>query len=544
MSRVFKSHLDGLSALYRGVRALANATVTTLGPQGAHVVIKKERSHPYITKHGASIAKELQLSDAFENMGLKLAREVALQTDMHVGDGSTTAIVLTESLFALGLQGIARGLDPLEIKQGIVLAGDKILEELTKLALPVQTSKDVVSVATTAANNDPVLGQLAADVIANIGIEGEYFIEKSPTLQTTIHTCVSLGLHSGYLSSYFVTHPETMEVIYEDAYVLLCNQTLSYANQDFICFLEKVAQEKKLPLIIVAANIDPQLLSVLIVNKLKGSFPLCAITIPEQGEMCKQILEDITVVTGATLIDSFLGMSLSTADITVLGKVEKVIISEKKTAFFHGLGESTIIAEHIAHVHQQIQSNPSKEERVILEKRLSRLSGKKIRVSLGSTTEDEFKEKKIHLIHALQAVKAACREGYLPGGGVALFRAAERIQVPEKISPGIAYGYTCLIQSMRAPFTAMITNCGKLPTTLLDTLIEHPDPCFGYNGMTHAVENVISSGICDAFSVVKFVLKYSISIACLLLTSSLFIVDSSGEVQDGSLGDTSAQREE
>ncbi|EPP36196.1 60 kDa chaperonin 1 [Chlamydia avium] len=531
MSRVFKNHLDGLNALHRGVRALANTASATLGPQGAHVIIKKEHSQPYTTKYGASIAKELQLPDAFENMGLKLAREVALQIDAHVGDGSTTAIILTEALFALGLQGIARGLDPLEIKQGIVLAGDSVLEELTKLATPILTDQDILAVATTAANNDAILGQLAVDVIASIGVEGEYCIEESPTHQTTVHTCAYLGLHSGYLSSYFVTHPETMEVIYEDAYVFLCNQTLSYLNQDFIHFLEKVAQEKKFPLIIIAVDIDPQLLSVLIVNKLKGSFPVCAIKIPEQGAHARHILEDIAVVTGATLIDSFSGISLDTADVNVLGKVRKILITERTTAFFHGTGDNTIVSDHITHVRQQTLYHPSEE---VVEKRLSQLHGKKAWIYLGAVTENEFKEKKIQMIHALQAIKAAYREGYLPGSGIALIRAAERIRIPETISPGIAHGYTCLIQSMRAPLTTIITNCGRVPTELLDTIIQHPDTSFGYNGITHTIENVISAGICDAFSVMRFVLKYSISMACSLLSSSLFIIDSPEKVEDES----------
>lgn len=543
MSRVFKNHLEGLSALHRGVRALASTAATTLGPQGTHIIIKKERSHPYITKHGASIAKELQLSDAFENIGLKLAREVAIQTDRHVGDGSTTAMVFTEALFALGLQGIACGFDPLEIKQGIMIAGDKALEELKKLAISLQSSQDVVAVATTAANNDPVLGQLAADVIASIGIEGEYSIEKSPTSQTLVHTYTCLELHSGYLSSYFITHPETMEVIYEHAYVLLCNQALSCLNQDFICFLEKIAQMRKLPLIIIAAHIDPQLLSVLIVNKLKGSFPLCAIQISEQGEICRQILEDIAVVTGATLIDSFAGVSFETADVNVLGKVEKAYISESKAVFSHGAGEQDRIANHMAYVQGELSHSPSQEVFAILENRLSRVSGKKVRVDLGATTEEEFQEKKIYLLHALQAIKSAYREGYLPGGGVALIRAAERIQVPEDVSPGVAYGYTCLQQSVRAPLAAIITNCGGIPSAFLDVLANHPDPYFGYNGITNAMENMISSGIYDAFSMIKFVLKHSISIACLLLTSSLFIVGSSEKIEDRFLGDASSQEE-
>lgn len=523
--------MEGLSALNRGVRALTKAVTTTLGPQGSQVVIKKDHSHPYVTKHGASIAKALMLSDAFENIGLKIAREASTQTESQVGDGSTTAIVLTDALFSAGLKGIACGLDPLEIKQGIILAGDMLTEELAKLAVSVKSPDDVLNIATTSANNDPIIGKIISDAIAMVGVEGVFSIKESLGTETTLQTDANFGFNSGYLSSYFVTDPETMEVRYENAYLLLCNQTLSSLNQSFIRFLEQISQEGKHPLIIIAEDFDPQLLSILIVNKLKGNLPICAVKASGDGEYRKQILEDIAILTGGTLIGDMSGVSLDEAGFDVLGHVGKIIITETSMIFSEGKGDSAKIEERINSLRCIIQSS-SELAAEDIEKRLAGLVGGTARISLGAATEAEFKEKRSRLESALQATKAACKEGCLPGGGVALVRAASVVKIPDTLSTGEVFGCKCLLQSAEVPLKAIAVNCGKASDNVLDTILKHPDPYFGYNGITDSFENLISSGVCDALTVTKFALKYSISIACLLLTSSFFIVDSSVEVED------------
>ncbi|MEF9496841.1 molecular chaperone GroEL [Chlamydia sp. 04-14] len=536
MSKIFKNRLEGLSALNRGVRALAKAVTTTLGPQGSHVVIKKDLSPPYVTKHGASIAKEINLSDAFENTGLKLAREAALQTEAEIGDGSTTTIVLTEALFSSGLKGIAVGLDPLEIKQGIQLAGEMLDKELAKLAVEVSETEDIFHIATTSANYDPSIGKILSDAIARVGIEGVFVVKEGT--ETALETTTHVGLNSGYLSSYFVTHPETMEVVYENASILLCNQTLSSLNQSFIHFLEQTFQTSCDPLIIIAEDFDPQLLSILIVNKLKGNLPICAIKAPGYGQQRREILEDIAILTGATLVGDLLGISLDKSNLDVLGRIGKIVVKQNSTVFFEGKGNQERVEQRIEYLREAIVHSKSEMDTQDLEKRLARFVGGLAQIYLGATTENEFKEKKIRLENALKSIKAAFKEGCLPGGGTALARAASIVKVPEQLSKGVMFGCKCMLQSAEVPLRVLATNCGKVPEYVVDTVLDHPDPYFGYNCIKDTFENLIASGVFDPFTVIKFALKYSISISCLLLTSSFFIADSSEEIQNPSFPET------
>lgn len=532
MSKIFKNRLEGLRALNRGVRALAKAVTSTLGPQGSHVVIKKDHSSPYVTKQGASIAKEIILPDAFENTGLKLIKEAALQMEAQVGDGSTTAIVLTDALFASGLKGVAVGLDPLEIKQGIQLAGAMLDEELAKLVVKISESEDIFHIATSSANHDAAIGKILADAIAQIGIEGVLSIKEGRGTETTLQATRHVGLNSGYLSSYFVTHPETMEVIYEDASILLCNQALSCLNQSFIHFLEQTFQTNRKPLIIIAEDFDPELLSILIVNKLKGNLPVCAIKAPGYGQQCKETLEDIAILTGATLVGDLLGISLSESSLDVLGRVEKIIVKRNTTIFSGGKGNQESLEQRIDYLRQAIVQSSSEMDTQDLEKRLARFVGGVAQIYLGSATENEYKEKKIRLESALKAVKAAFKEGCLPGGGVALARAASIIKIPNELPIGVMFGCKCMLQSAEEPLRVLATNCGKDPEYVVDTVLKHADPYFGYNCINDSFENLITSGVFDPFSVTKYALKYSISISCLLLTSSFFIVDSSEKMQN------------
>ncbi|WP_375793796.1 molecular chaperone GroEL [Chlamydia sp. 12-01] len=527
MSKIFKNRLEGLSALNRGVRALAKAVTTTLGPQGSHVVIKKDHTPPYVTKHGASIAKEINLSDAFENTGLKLAREAALQTEAQVGDGSTTAIVLTDALFSSGLKGIAVGLDPLEIKQGIQLAGEMLDKELAKLAIGINETQDIFHIATTSANHDPSIGRILSDAIATVGVEGVFSIREGAGAETTLQATTHVGLNSGYLSAYFITHPETMEVIYEDASILLCNQTLSCLNQSFIHFLEQIFQTSRNPLIIVAEDFDPQLLSILIVNKLKGNLPVCAIKAPGYGEQRRETLEDIAILTGATLVGDLLEISLNEDNSNVLGRVGKVVVTQNTTLLSEGKGSKERIEQRIDYLRQAILDSSSEIDTEDLEKRLARFVGGMAQIYLGAATESDYREKKICLENALKATKAAFKEGCLPGGGTALARAASIVKIPDQLSTGVVFGCKCMLQSAEAPLRVLAMNCGKVSDYVVETVLSYPDPYFGYNCISDTFENLISSGVFDAFTVIKFALKYSISISCLLLTSSFFIVDSS-----------------
>ncbi|BAE80805.1 heat shock protein HSP60 subunit [Chlamydia felis Fe/C-56] len=532
MSKIFKNRLEGLSALNRGVRALAKAVTTTLGPQGSHVVIKKDHSPPYVTKHGASIAKEISLADAFENTGLKFAGEVALQTDLQVGDGSTTAVILTDALFSSGLKGVAVGLDPLEIKQGIHLAGEMLDKELTKLAVKRKPAEDSFHIATTSANNDPAIGKIISDAIAAVGVEGVFSIKLGTGEETTLEASSHVGFNSGYLSPYFVTHPETMEVIYEDASILLCNQKLSCLNQSFIHFLDQTFQTSRAPLIIIAEDFDPQLLSILIVNKLRANLPVCAIKAPGFGERRREILEDIAILTGATLVGDLLGLSLDESNLDALGHVGKIIIGQDTTVLSEGKGDRESIDRRIDYLRQAIIHSSSEMDTQDLERRLARFVGGMAQIYIGASSEREFKEKKARLEGVLKATRAAFKEGCLPGGGSALARVVSIVKIPDQLPKGVMFGCKCMLQSAEAPLRVIATNCGKAPESVVDTVLSHADPCFGYNCITDTFENLIASGVCDALSVIKFILKRSISIACLLLTSSFVIVESSEGTQD------------
>lgn len=539
VSKIFKNRLEGLSALNRGVRALAKAVIATLGPQGSCVVIKKDRVSPYVTKHGASIAKEVTLTDAFEHTGLKLAKEAALQTEIQVGDGSTTAVVLIDALFSSGLKGVAVGLDPLEIKQGIHLAGEMLDKELTKLVIEADPKEDVLQIAITSANNDPLIGRLISDAIATVGIEGVISIKEGTNKETTLKATTDVGLNAGYLSPYFVTHPETMEVVYENASILLCNQTLSCLNQAFIHFLDQTFQTSKNPLIIIAEDFDPQLLSILIVNKLKGELPICAIKAPGFGNQRKEILEDIAILTGATVVGDLLGISLEEGSPSILGSVGKIVITQNTTLLSEGKGNQERREQHIDYLRRAIAHSSSEMDTEDLEKRLARFVGGLAQIHLGATTENEYREKKICLESALKATKAAFKEGCLPGGGTALARAASVVKIPEQLPAGVMFGCKCMLQSAEAPLRILARNSGKVPDAVVATVLEHADPYFGYNCVHDTFENLISAGVLDPLTVIKYILKHSISISCLLLTSSFFIVDSSKELQDPQFPETS-----
>lgn len=456
MSKVFKNHLEGLSALHRGMRALSDAVVMSIGPQGSLVVIKEGQLPPRITKQGSVIAQAFCLLDPFENMGLKFVKDISVAMRRHVGDGSKTVILLTEALFALSLKGVASGLDPLEIKQGIVLAGNMLMEEITKLAVP-QIEQE---------RQEPPLP-----------VKHESLVSED--------TQADYVLHSGYLSSYFVTHPDVMEVRYERAYILLYRQAVSN-DQVFIHFLEKISEEKKIPLILIAEDFDPQFLSILIVNKIRGGLPICAIALPK--ERGGRYLDTLSAMSGATLIYDEDIAALNELGVGVLGRVAKVVIREKVALFF-GEGCARGCADVSLHLEDNVpllmtgQTSLSLEEPPAPEQKC-----------------EEYKER------------------YLPGGGAAFIHAADNVTMPPDLSKGAAFGFASLMQAVELPFKVVVANCGLSSSDMLNRVRD------GHGGghSSYACEDLLQ-GVRDPLTVVELSLKNAISTVCVLLTSSFFI---------------------
>ncbi|ANH78578.1 chaperonin GroEL [Candidatus Chlamydia sanziniae] len=525
MARIFKSRFEGLIALQRGVRTLAKAVTLTLGPQGCNVVIKKGKNPVLVTRNGATVAKEIVLADPFENLGIKLAREAAIKAVDYVGDGSTTVIVLIDALFSAGLKGVAIGLDPQEIRAGILLATEALIEELKKQRLPIQSSEDLIHIATIAANQNTATGIMIADALTKVGPEGIISISQDQGKIMSLEIVSGINFKSGYLSPYFVTRPETMDIFWENASLLLLDQNVFSLSKPFIDYLTLISAESSHPVIIVAHDFDKEVLATLVVNKLKMGLSLCAVKAPGFGEHRQAILEDLAILTGATLISDRLGSSLEQASLDILGYAHKVTITKESVVFLNGGGNSEAIENRVHYLRETIARNRSGYEIQELEKRLAKFVGRMARIQLSSETETEFQEEKNRFTAALRATKAALKEGIVPGGGVALLQAAASVQSSGALASGVAFGFDSLLLAVQAPLKILVQNCGKVPEATVHRILSQKNPYFGYNGIKDTFENLISAGIYDPFMVTTASLKYAVSVSCLLLTSSFFMAD-------------------
>lgn len=523
MSKLLQFSEDALKSILKGVKTLARAVKVTLGPKGRNVVINKFSGSPLSTKDGVTVAKEIALQDKFENMGAQLVKEVASKTSDIAGDGTTTAIVLAEAIYTSGLKNVTAGANPMTLKKGIDHAVQAILDELDKIASPINTNEEICQIGTISANNDPEIGKIIAHAMDKVGKDGIITVADAKGIDTTLDVVEGMQFDKGYVSPYFITNPETMSTELSNCLILVTDKKLSSAK-DLVPILEKTMQNGSRPLLIIAEDIDSEALATLVVNKLKGGLQICAVKAPGFGDQRKAKLQDIATLTGATVVTEELGMSLDDVGVEVLGKAKSITVSKDQTIIVDGEGDPKAIKERAANIKSELSNpNVSKYEKDKLEDRLAKLVGGVAVINVGAATETEMKEKKARVEDALHATRAAVAQGIVPGGGVALLRAVKALD-KLKLSPELTVGVTIIREACFAPATAIANNCG-LPGNMVAEKIYEGKGAYGYNGLKGEFEDLLKAGVIDPVLVTKSALKNAASIASLLLTTAAMITD-------------------
>ncbi len=521
MAKMIAFDQEARDAMRRGVSKLAQAVKVTLGPRGRNVIIQKSFGSPLVTKDGVTVAKEVDLEDVYENMGAKMVREVASKTNDIAGDGTTTATLMAEAIFNEGLRAVVSGVNPLQMKRGIDKAVADVTEQLHKLSIPIKTEKEMAQVGTIAANNDKEIGEFLAQAMAKVGKDGVITVDESKSLAMEVEYVEGMQFDRGYLSPYFVTDPNTMECVMEDAYVLVFEKKISNIK-DLLPVLEAVAQANK-PLLIIAEDVDGEALTTLVINRLRGSLQIAAVKAPGYGDRRKAMLEDIAILTGANAIFENIGKKLENVTIEDLGKAKKIVIAKDNTTIIEGAGDSDEIKARIAQIRREIEKATSDYNREKLEERLAKLSGGVAKVLVGAATESEMKEKKARVEDAMHATRAAVEEGILPGGGVALLRASAQVKAGE-LSQDEKIGYDIILRACRAPLSQIATNAGKDGGIVCEKVAEGKGN-FGYNAATDTYEDLVKSGVIDPTKVTRTALQNAASVASLLLTSEALIAE-------------------
>jgi len=522
MSKMLKFKEEALKSIMRGVKTLAKAVKVTLGPKGRNVVINRGYGAPLSTKDGVTVAKEIALKDKFENIGVQLVKEVASKTSDVAGDGTTTAIVLAESIFTTGAKSVAAGANPMSLKRGIDKAVETVCQELDKLASPINTSEEVKQIATISANNDHEIGSLIAEAMEKVGKDGIITVAESKGIDTTLEVVEGMQFDKGYLSPYFITNAENMSVEQDDVSIFLADKKLSSAKE-LVPVMEKAVQEKRTPLLIIAEDIEGEALATLVVNKLRGGMPVCAVKAPGFGDKRKAMLQDIAILTGATVVTEELGMKLEETGVEAFGKAKKIKISKEETTIIDGTGDLKRIEERTAEIKTQIANSSSDYEREQLEQRLAKLVGGVAIINAGAATETELNEKKARIEDALHATRAAVAEGIVPGGGVALIRSQSGLS-SLKLEGDEAIGAVAVEKALLAPATAIANNCGK-EGSLVAEKIREAKGAFGFNGLTGEFGDLMKTGVIDPVLVTKSALRNAGSISGLLLTTAAMITD-------------------
>lgn len=522
MAKMFRFNEDALKAIHEGVRKLAKAVIVTLGPKGRNVVIKKSFGSPLSTKDGVTVAKEIVLQDKFENMGAQLVKEVGLKTADLVGDGTTTAIVLAEAIFNRGMKNVMAGTNPMSLKKGIDKAVLEVEKALLALAMPIKSHDEIEQIATISANNDVEVGKIIAEAMSKVGSDGIITVDKAKGMETQLDIVEGMQFDNGYLSPYFITNPETMSVEFENGSILLVEKKISTAKE-LVPILEKTMGKNPRPLLIIADDIDGEALATLVMNKLKGQLPICAVKAPGFGDRKKAILEDIAVVTGATLISEQLGLSLEEATLDHLGSVKGLKIAKDSTTLIDGRGSVERMQARVAQLRVEIEKSTSDYDREKLEERLAKLHGGVAVIKVGAVTETEMNEKKMRVEDALHATRAAVQRGIVPGGGVALLRALKAME-SFSLEGEEKSGLDVVRHALSAPIIAIANNCGKAGNMVAEKVYEQKGG-FGYNGLKDSYMDLIEAGVVDPVFVTISALKNAASIAGILLTTTAMITD-------------------
>lgn len=522
MPKLMQFNEEALKSVLKGVKTLAKAVIVTLGPKGRNVVINQGMGSPLSTKDGVTVAREVALKDKFENMGAQLVKEASSKTSDVAGDGTTTAVVLAEAIYSEGVKTVIAGANPMGVKKGIEKAVVEMLKALDQLATKISKPEEVKQIATISANNDSEIGAIVANAMEKTGKDGTVTIAEAKGIETTFEIVEGMQFDKGYLSPYFITDGEKMSVELDNPLILVTDKKISTVKE-LVPLLEKVMEKGSRPLLIIADDIDGEALTTLVVNKIKAGLPVCAVRAPLFGDRRKAMLQDIAILTGATLVSEEVGLSLEDAVITHLGKAKKVKVTKEATTLIDGQGSPKQLQERVAQVRAEIAHCTSEYDRKNLEERLSKLAGGVAIIHVGASTETELKEKKARVEDALHATRAAVSEGIVPGGGVALLRAVKALETLA-LSGDEQIGVEIIRKAAYAPATAIANNCGKTGNLIAEKIYERQG-AWGYNGLTDEFADLIKEGVIDPVLVTKSALTHAASIAGMLLTIATMITD-------------------
>jgi len=525
--------MEARDALKRGVDKLANAVKVTLGPRGRNVVIEKSFGAPTVTKDGVTVAKEIELSKKVENMGAQMVREVASKTSDNAGDGTTTATVLAQAIVNTGLKNVTAGANPMDLKRGIDIAVDAIVAKLKELSRDISDRSEIAQVGTISANNDEAIGSLIADAMEKVGKDGVITVEEAKGTETYLDTVEGMQFDRGYLSPYFVTDSDKMTAVQEEPYILIFDKKIS-SMKDLLPILEKVIQTGK-PLLIIAEDIEGEALATLVVNKLRGSLKVAAVKAPGFGDRRKQMLEDIAILTGGTVISEERGYKLENATLDFLGRADSVTIDKDNTTVVGGQGKDDDIKARINQIKTQIENTTSDYDREKLQERLAKLSGGVAVLYIGAASEVEMKEKKARVEDALHATRAAVEEGIVPGGGVALLRCMGALDDLDAENPDQKVGFEIIRRALQAPLRIISNNAGVEGSIVVQKVLDGED-AFGFNARTETYEDLIKAGVIDPTKVTRTALENAASVAGLMLTTEAVVSEKPGEDDDDEAG--------
>jgi chaperonin GroEL len=521
MAKMIAFDQEAQEAMRRGVSKLARAVRVTLGPRGRNVILEKSFGSPTVTKDGVTVAREIELPDKFEDMGARMVREVASKTSDIAGDGTTTATILAEAIYIEGQRAVVAGVNPVELKRGMDKAVEDIVAELKKMSIECKSKKAIAQVGTVAANGDEEIGNILADAMEKVGKDGVITVEEGKSLKTEFEVVEGMQFDRGYLSPYFVTDPQSMEVVLEDAYVLVHEKKIS-SVKDLVPVLEKVVNSGK-PLLIIAEEVEGEALATLVINKLRGTFKICAVKAPGYGDRRKAMLQDIAIMVGGQAIFEDLGIQLENVQLSDLGRAKKIVIDKDNTTIIEGLGKTADLKARIDQIRKELEGSSSDYDKEKLEERIAKLSGGVAEINVGAATESEMKERKARVEDALHATRAAVEEGILPGGGVALLRASTSLK-PKHATDDSETGYNIILRAARAPLSQIADNAGVDGGVICEKVSELKGNV-GYNAATGEFEDLVKSGIIDPTKVTRSALQNAASVATLLLTSDALIAE-------------------
>jgi len=522
VAKQLKFREEARSAMLQGVNTLANAVRVTLGPKGRNVVLGKKYGSPVITKDGVTVAKGIDLADKYQNMGAQMVREVATKTNDTAGDGTTTATVLAQAIFREGVKNVTAGANPMDLQRGIQMATEAAVAELERMSKKVKSKEELANVASVSANNDREIGKLISEAMEKVGKDGVVTVEESKTLQTELDIVEGMQFDRGYLSPYFVTNPDRMEAVLDEPLILLHEKKIS-AMRDLLPVLEQVAQQGR-SLLIVSEDVEGDALATLVVNRLRGTIKVCAVKAPAFGDRRKAILEDLAVLTGGRVITEDLGIKLENVQVADLGSATRVIVDKDNTIVIEGAGDPKAIQGRVAAIRAQIEETTSDYDREKLQERLAKLAGGVALIKVGAATETAMKEIKMRVEDALNATKAAAQEGIVPGGGVALLRAARSLENLKTPNEDVQTGIRIVHRALEEPLRRIAENAGMEGAIVLGK-VQELKGSKGFNAATGVYEDLVATGIIDPTKVVRTALQNAASIAGLMLTTDAAVAD-------------------